>query len=502
MDISPPKKQDLLNAASKNYLDLTEEELEGFSILLQGIFSQLEALDQLFSAIPAPVTGPRDFGQRPGPGEDPYNAILRRCMVKGSGSGKLSGVRVGLKDNISVSGMPMTCGSHFLSGYIPDTDATVVQRILDEGGNIVAMLNMDDFAWSGSGETSVFGPVCNPHNTEYLAGGSSAGSGAALFYNDIDVTLGCDQGGSIRIPAAWCGVVGLKPTFGLVPYTGIVSGETTFDHVGPMARSVDKVALMLEVIAGKDPLDQRQGHVPRQDFTDFLGQDVTGVRIGIVKEGFGTDDSEEEVDEAVRRALAGVASLGIETTDVSIPYHLSSLAIYRGVIPEGATALLQTSGLGYNHLGYYDSGLGTAIREGLESRANSLPPDVKLTLLLGSYLRERYGGWAYAKSQNLRPALRKAYDDMLSEVDLIAMPTVPTLPFKYDPDQDWVTRIDRGAVVSKNCAPFNASGHPAISLPCAKVKGLPVGLMLVAKHFEDGLLIKVADALQRGMGWD
>ena len=200
--------------------------------------------------------------------------------------------------------------------------------------------------------------------------------------------------------------------------------------------------------------------------------------------------------------MADVASLGIETTDVSIPYHLSSLAIYRGVIPEGATALLQTWGLGYNHLGYYDSGLGTAIRDGLESRANSLPPDVKLTLLLGSYLRERYGGWAYAKSQNLRPALRKAYDDMLSEVDILAMPTVPTLPFKYDPDQDWVTRIDRGAVVSKNCAPFNASGHPAISLPCAKVKGLPVGLMLVAKHFDDGLLIKVADALQREMGWD
>ena len=137
MDISPPEKQDLLDAASKNYLDLTDEELDGFGLLLQGIFSQLEALDRLSSAVPAPVTGPRDFGQRPGHGEDPYNAILRRCMVKGSGSGKLSGVRVGLKDNISVSGMPMTCGSHFLSNYIPDTDATVVQRILDEGGNIV-----------------------------------------------------------------------------------------------------------------------------------------------------------------------------------------------------------------------------------------------------------------------------------------------------------------------------------------------------------------------------
>ena len=181
----------------------------------------------------------------------------------------------------------MTCGSHFLSDHIPDTDATVVQRILDEGGNIVAMLNMDDFAWSGSGETSVFGPVRNPHNTEYLAGGSSAGSGAALFYNDIDVTLGCDQGGSIRIPAAWCGVVGLKPTFGLVPYTGIVSGETTFDHVGPMARSVDKLPRCWTLSPGKTPWTRDRGFVPRQDYTDFLGQDVAGMRIGIVKEGFG-----------------------------------------------------------------------------------------------------------------------------------------------------------------------------------------------------------------------
>ena len=502
MDISPPSKQDLIDAASRNFLSLTDEELDGLHSLIQPIFSHLELLDGLASsAIEQSVTD-RDPGKRPSPEDDPYNAILLRCLIKGSSSGKLSGIKVGLKDNISVAGVPMTCGSDFLPDYTPDTDATVVQRILEEGGDIVAMLNMDDLAWSGSGGTSVFGPVLNPHNTDYLAGGSSAGSGAALFYDDIDVTLGCDQGGSIRIPAAWCGVVGLKPTFGLVPYTGIVAEEATFDHVGPMARSVEQISLMLDVIAGKDPLDQRQGVVPKQDYTSCLNSAIDGIKIGVLAEGFGAKGAEEEVDDTVRGALSEVVSLGVETIDISIPYHLTSLAIYRGVIPEGSTSLLRTWGLGDNHLGFYDASLGAAIKRNMESNAVNLPPDAKLTLLLGSYLRRRYGGQVYARAQNLRPTLRAAYDEALAEVDVLAMPTVPTLPFKYDPDQDWVSRISQGAVVSNNCAPFNASGHPAISIPCGKVGSLPVGLMLVAKHFDDGILIRMADALQKGMDWE
>ena len=208
------------------------------------------------------------------------------------------------------------------------------------------------------------------------------------------------------------------------------------------------------------------------------------------------------MDDAVQVALADVASLGVETAEISIPYHLYSLSIYRGVIPEGSTSLLRAWGLGDNHMGFYDANLGEAIRKDFEQNTDKLPPDAKLTLLLGSYLNQRYGGQVYARAQNLRPTLRAAYDAALDKGDVIARPTVPTLPFKYEPDQDWVSRISRGAVVSNNCAPFNASGHPAISIPCAKVDGLPVGLMLVAKHFDDGLLIRIADALQRGMGWE
>ena len=312
----------------------------------------MDLLDQMPVENPFLRQAIRDPGSRPQPEDDPLNAIVRRCAVKGPSSGKLAGVRVGLKDNISVSGIPMTCGSRVLSGYVPDVDATVVIRLLSEGAEIVAMLNMDDFAWGGRGDTSAYGAVLNPHNHQHLAGGSSAGSGAALYYDTIDMTLGCDQGGSIRIPAAWCGTVGLKPTFGLVPYTGIVGGETGFDHVGPMARSTEQVALMLEVIAGKDPLDPRQNEVPVQNYTGALDGRVEGLRLGVVKEGFGLRASEKEVDAAVRKAIGELAELGMKTSEISVPAHKSAMAIYRGAMSEGVAALLRANGLGYHWQGY------------------------------------------------------------------------------------------------------------------------------------------------------
>src|SRR5207245_3980027 len=204
----------------------------------------------------------RDPGGRPSRESDPLNAIIRRCSVKGAKGGKLAGKRIGIKDNVCIAGIPMTCASRVLEGYVPDIDATIIRCILDAGGDITAILNMDNFAFSGGGDTSAYGPTRNPHNPEHLAGRSSARSGAALYYKDIDLTIGDDQGGSIRIPASWCGIVGLKPTHSLVPYTGIVGIDPTFDHAGPMARSVAEVALLLEVIAGKDPMDPRQYDVP------------------------------------------------------------------------------------------------------------------------------------------------------------------------------------------------------------------------------------------------
>ncbi len=187
---------------------------------------------------------------------------MRRCVLRGATGGRLSGKRIGLKNNICVAVIPMTCASLILEDYTPDSDAIIVTRMLDEGAEIAAILDLDNFTFSGAGDTSAFGPTLNPHNTGYLAGGSSGGSAAALYYDDIDITIGGDQGGSIRIPASFCGVAGHKPTHGLVPYnTGIVGIDNTFDHAGPMARTVYDVALMLEVIAGKDPLGPRRREV-------------------------------------------------------------------------------------------------------------------------------------------------------------------------------------------------------------------------------------------------
>ncbi|MCS6925537.1 MAG: amidase family protein, partial [Candidatus Binatia bacterium] len=249
MALRRPSGEDLHRLAAANHFALSPEEVDAYLALLPDMFTALDLLDQTPTQHPPLIYRERDPGNRPSRQEDPLNAIVRRCSVKGAKTGKLAGKRIGIKDNVCIAGIPMTCASLVLDGYVPDVDATIVTRILDAGGEITAILNMDNFAFSGGGDTSAYGPTRNPHNPEYLAGGSSGGSGAALYYDDIDLTIGGDQGGSIRIPASWCGVVGLKPTHSLVPYTGIVGIDPTFDHAGPLGRTVADVALFLEVLA-------------------------------------------------------------------------------------------------------------------------------------------------------------------------------------------------------------------------------------------------------------
>src|SRR2546425_5220544 len=319
MALRQPTADELRRLAAVHNFALTNEELDAYQALMPAMFAMLDALDQTPTNLPEITYRERYPGRRPSRQEDPLNAIVRRCSVKGAKSGKLAGKRLGIKDNVCIAGIPMTCASLVLEGYVPDIDATIITRILDAGGEITAILNMDNFAFSGGGDTSAYGPTRNPHNPEHLAGGSSGGSGAALYYNDIDLTIGGDQGGSIRIPASWCGVVGLKPTHSLVPYTGIVGIDATFDHTGPMARSVAEVALLLEVIAGKDPLDPRQYDVPVQPYTQALGKDLRGARLGLLQEGFGQEGAEPDVEAAVRAAIATLRTFGATITEVSVP---------------------------------------------------------------------------------------------------------------------------------------------------------------------------------------
>lgn len=502
MILRRPTAEDLLRAAETNYLELTEEELADFQALIPGQFASFDLLE-LMPCPPQPIKyKERDPGYRPSKEDDPLNVIVRRCSVKGAASGKLAGKRVGLKDNICVAGVPMTCASLVLDGYVPDVDATIVTRLLDAGAEIVAKLNMDNFAFSGRGDTSSFGPQLNPHNPQHLTGGSSGGSGAALYYDYVDITMGGDQGGSIRIPASWCGVVGLKPTYGLVPYTGIVGIDHTCDHTGPMGRTVADVALTLEVIAGKDPLDPRQGQVRVQKYTEAIGAKLDGLHIGILKEGFGVDVSEADVDTTVRKALKEFSKLGAKVTEISIPAHADALPIVWGVLVEGMAALWQSNGLGYHWQGFYNTSLAEALGKFRRTQADDLSPTLKLTLLVGTYLNERYHGRLHAKAQNLRRVLRSNYDKALGQVDVLAMPTTPMKAHKYDPEIDRQGIVTLGLNMLNNTAPFNVTGHPAISIPCGKSKGLPVGLMLVTKHFQESTLFRAAHAFEQHINWE
>jgi amidase len=490
-----PSAEELRRIARANHLELTAGELAAIEAMIPGQMAILEQIDAIASAPQESVTRYRDrtVGVRPSPKDDPLNAIVTRCSVKGAAGGLLKGKRVGVKDSVCVAGIPASGGSSVLKGYVAERDATIVARMLDAGAEIVATLNMDDFALSGDGRTSVYGPARNPHNPEYCAGGSSCGSAAALYYDDIDLTIGTDQGGSIRIPASWSGVVGIKPTYGLVPYTGVMSIDPTLDHVGPMARSVSDVALLLEVLAGKDPLDQRQREVATQPYREALGKSVGGIKLGVVREGFTEAGAEADVSAAVNRAIAALGKLGARATEISIPAHRDASGVLYALVPEGMAMLAQTNLHGTHHTGAYLPELATHFGQKFPERANDLALTVKFMLVLGNYMRERYHGRFYAKAQAYRPVLTAKYDAALAEYDALVMPSTPMKAH----------RIDQRAPYSMvtNTAPFDITGHPAISVPCAKSNGLPVGLMIIGRHFDDSTPLKIAYAYEQSVDW-
>jgi amidase len=502
MALQRPTADDFRRLAAAHNFELTGEELEAYQALVPAMFAALDTLDQAPANRPEITYCNRNPGRRPPRQEDPLNAIVRRCSVKGAQAGKLAGKRVGIKDNVCVASIPMTCASLVLDGYVPDIDATIVTRILDAGGEVTAILNMDNFAFSGGGDTSAYGPTRNPHNPEHLAGGSSGGSGAALYYDDIDLTIGGDQGGSIRIPASWCGVVGLKPTHSLVPYTGIVGIDATFDHTGPMARSVADVALLLEVIAGKDPLDPRQYEVPVQLYTQVLGKDIRGVRLGVVREGFNTPVSEPDVDAKVREAIKALQELGAQVQEVSIPAHVDAGGITWGLIAEGMAALVYGNGVGHHWQGLYNESLANTLGKSLRAQAQDLPYQVKFVVMMGAYLNRAYHGRLYGKAQNQRRVLRAAYDEVLERVDVLVMPTTPNKAHRYDPRRNIRELLEHGWNMLGNTAPFDMTGHPSLSVPCGKSDGLPVGLMLTGRHFADATLLRVAHAFEQQMAWE
>jgi amidase len=498
MPVQLPTLEQLRDIARSYQLHLSDADLDAFRALMPGPLASYQRLDELTE--PAlPVRYPRTSGYRPAPADNPLNAWYWRCSIKGAASGPLAGKRVAIKDNVCVAGVPMMNGSSTLEGYTPEVDATIVTRILDAGGEIVGKAVCEDLCFSGSSFTSKTGPVRNPHDPTRSAGGSSSGSAALVAAGECDMAIGGDQGGSIRIPSSWCGTYGLKPSYGLVPYTGVFPIELTLDHTGPIAATVSDVALLLEAIAGPDGLDPRQREVQVTPYTPALSGNVQGLRIGVVEEGFGWPNSEKDVDDAVRDAAQRLASLGAQVSTISIPLHRDGMHIWNAIAIEGATMLMvRGNSMGTNWKGQYGVSLLDAYARGRLTRADDLSETVKLVVLLGQYLQDSYHGRYYAKAQNLARTLVQAYDEALKTVDLLLMPTLPLKATPLPgPSATLPERIMRALEMIANTCPFDVTGHPAMNVPCALSSGLPVGMMLVGRRWDEATVLRAAHAFEQ-----
>ncbi len=476
---------------------LSDADAQSFLGLMAGSFAAYDAVAAMPDHVPA-VKYPRTPGYRPEGAENRYNAWYVKTTVKGTQTGKLAGKTIVLKDNVCLAGVPMMNGASTLEGYVPDVDATIVTRMLDAGGTIVGKAHCEYFCFSGGSHTCAAGPVHNPRKPGYSAGGSSSGSAALVAAGEVDMAIGGDQGGSIRIPASYCGIYGMKPTHGLVPYTGIMPIELTLDHSGPMTATVADNALLLEVLAGADGLDPRQ-YAPRTaPYTEALGRGVDGLRIGLVKEGFGHHNSEKDVDARVRSAAAVFGKLGAKVGEVSVPMHAMGPAIWSPIALEGATELMMKgNGFGTNWRGLYVTSLIDA-HSAWRHRADELSDTLKLSMLLGHYFVKHHRGHFYAKAQNLSRKLRDAYDAALADFDVLVMPTLPLKATPLPPaDAPREVSIQRAFEMISNTAPFDATGHPAMSVPCGQSDGLPIGLMLIGKHWEESTIYRAAHAFEQ-----
>ena len=500
--IKIPSLDQLREVADELGFSMPDSELAVHLETLVPGFGAYNLIDRMTDELPE-VTYPRTPGRRPTPEENPLGAWYVKTTVEGAAGGKLKGKKVALKDNICLAGVPMTNGSPTMEGYVPDVDATIVQRILDAGGTIVGKTVCEHFCFSGGSHTSSTGPVHNPHRRGYSAGGSSSGSAAVVAAGEVPMAMGGDQGGSIRIPASYCGIYGMKATHGLVPYSGIMPIETSLDHIGPMTATVEDNALLLEVLAGPDGLDPRQyGGQGSQPYREALGGGVAGLRIGVVDEGFGHPQSMAQSDAVVRDAAERLRGLGAVVENVSIPMHLSGAAIWLAIAAEGAThQMMMGNGFGFNWQGLYVTSM-LDHHSAWRTRSDELSDTLKNTMLLGHFMTTRYRGHYYAKAQNLVRRLQRAYDDALSRYDLLLMPTLPLTATPIPgPNAPIAEIIQRAFEVLPNTAPFDCSHHPAMSLPCGTVDGLPVGLMLVGKPFAESTIYRVAAAFEAGVDW-
>jgi amidase len=501
MSVRRPTHGQLKSIVNGFGMNMSDQRIAEFLDVMEGTLQAYDAVDAMPDNLPT-VDYPRTAGYRPSPEENPLNAWYIKTEVRGAPRGALSGRKVALKDNVCLAGVPMMNGASTLKGYTPDIDATIVTRLLDAGATIAGKAHCEYFCLSGGSHTNATGPVHNPHKHGYSAGGSSSGSGALVASGEVDMAIGGDQGGSIRMPASYCGCYGMKPTHGLVPYTGVMPIESTIDHTGPMTANVHDNALMLEVLAGEDGLDPRQYNVQVDKYTAALGRGVSGMRIGVVKEGFGHKVSEADVDASVRRAAEMFKKMGATVDEISIPMHLAGPAIWSPIAIEGLTAqMMKGNGMGTGWKGLYTTSL-LDYHANWRSRADELSDTLKICMFIGQYFLKHHRGHYYAKAQNLSRRLRDAYDALLNSYDVLLMPTTPMKATPLPPpDASLALYCQRAFEMLPNTAPFDVTGHPAMSVPCGMSNGLPVGMMLVSRHYNESTIYRAAAAFEQAGDW-
>ncbi len=410
---------------------------------------------------------------------------------RGMDPGRLAGVPVAVKDNICVKGVEVTCASKILRGYRPPYNATVIEKLSKEGAVVVGMANMDEFAMGSSTENSAYGPTRNPWSLDRVPGGSSGGSAAAVAARMTPLALGSDTGGSIRCPAAFCSVVGVKPTYGLVSRYGLIAYACSLEQIGPLARTVHDAALMLEVIAGRDPMDSTTAEPPRPFKAELVEGDVRGLRVAVLKELMG-EGCDPRVLKEVWRTIHLLEGHGASYEEVSVPSLKYALAAYYVIaMSEASSNLARYDGVRY---GYRSSSRGDWSRVYAKTRGEGFGDEVKRRIILGTFaLSAGYYGKYYLKALKVRALIRNELLSLFKRFNVAVSPTMPTPPFKIgekveDPLSMYMMDVDT--------VPVNLAGVPAVSVPCGFVDGLPVGLQVMAPFFKEDEALRVARVVE------
>ncbi|QRV15274.1 Asp-tRNA(Asn)/Glu-tRNA(Gln) amidotransferase subunit GatA [Haloterrigena salifodinae] len=420
------------------------------------------------------------------------NIYITEERIEGADDGPLSGTTVAVKDNISTEGVRTTCGSKMLAEYVPPYDATVVSRLKEAGATIVGKANMDEFGMGTTNETSHFGSVDNPAAPGRVPGGSSGGSAAAVAAGEADVALGSDTGGSVRCPAAFCGVVGIKPTYGLVSRYGLVAYANSLEQIGPFGETVEDAAQLLDVIAGDDERDATTRELPLEEdetYADAATGDVDGLQIGVPTELL--EGADEGVVETFWDAVAELEDRGAEYHEVSLPSVEHAVEAYYVIaMSEASSNLARFDGVRYGHSADAEGNWNETFAQ---TREEGFGDEVKRRILLGTYaLSAGYHDKYYKKAQDARAWVKQNFDEALSEADVLASPTMPVPPFELGESLDDPLQM---YLADANTVPVNLADLPAISVPAGETDGLPVGLQLVGPAFGERRLIRAASAL-------